>query len=206
MRFALPVLLAPTCASCGGSVTAGLAFCDACAPTAFPAPCGPPGTAAFVYVGAVARALTRLKAERRAEVARPLGDLLWTALAPRVRDLGGPVVVPVPLHPARLAERGFNQASLLAMRVARRLGAPLWPSALTRIRDTPNQATLRRDARRACVQGAFVAREPEHIVGHDVVLVDDVATTGATLAACAAALIDAGARAVHPGVVARAGY
>jgi ComF family protein len=148
----------------------------------------------------------RLKAERRAEVARPLGDLLWTALAPRVRDLGGPAVVPVPLHPARLAERGFNQASLLATRIARRLGAPLWPSALTRIRDTPHQATLRREARRASVKGAFVAREPEHIAGRSIVLVDDVATSGATLDACVAALRDAGARAVHAGVVARAGY
>jgi ComF family protein len=159
-----------------------------------------------VYVGAVARALARLKAERRTEVARPLGDLLWTAVAPRARDLAAPVVVPVPLHPARLAERGFNQASLLATRVARLLGAPFWPSALTRIRDTPCQATLRRGARHASVQGAFMAREPEHISGRSILLVDDFATSGATLDACAAALRDAGARAVHPTVLARAGY
>jgi ComF family protein len=159
-----------------------------------------------VYVGAVARALARLKAERRAEVARPLGDLLSTAVAPRARDFPAPVVVPVPLHPLRLAERGFNQANLLASRVARLLGAPFWPSALTRIRDTPHQATLRREARHASVQGAFVAREPEHISGRCILLVDDLTTSGATLDACAAALRDAGARAVHPSVLAHAGY
>jgi ComF family protein len=195
----------PSCAACG-EPAAGLAFCAPCASNTFAARGSCWATAAFVYVGAVARALARLKAERRTEVARPLGDLLWSAIVSRATDLDAPVVVPVPLHPARLAERGFNQASLLALRVARRLGAPLWPSALTRMRDTPRQATLRREARRASVRGAFVAREPEHISGRSILLVDDFATSGATLDACAAALREAGARAVHAGVLARAGY
>jgi ComF family protein len=165
-----------------------------------------PTIAGFLYAGAVARAVVRLKAERRADLARPLGDLLWSAVGTRLARLGRAVVVPVPLHPARLAERGFNQSGVLAGRLARRLGAPLWPSALARIRDTAPQATLRREARVASVSAAFAAREPEHIRGRAVLLVDDVCTSGATLAACSRALVDAGATAIHRVVLARAGY
>jgi ComF family protein len=166
----------------------------------------PSTTATFAYVGAVARALGRLKGERRSDLARPLGDLLWRTVEPRAESLRRAVVVPVPLHPVRLAERGYNQSGLLASRVARRLGAPLWPSALTRVRDTPPQATLARDARQANVRNAFVAREPEHVVGRAVLLVDDVWTSGATLEACSRALLEAGAKSVFRTVLARAGY
>ncbi len=165
-----------------------------------------PLLAGFLYAGAVARAVVRLKAERRPDLARPLGDFLWTAVGTQLARVGRAVVVPVPLHPARLAERGFNPSGVLAGRLARRLGAPLWPAALGRIRDTPPQATLRREARRGNVSGAFVAREPEHVRARAVLLVDDVCTSGATLDACAGALLDAGATAVHRVVLARAGY
>jgi ComF family protein len=161
---------------------------------------------ASVFGGAVARAIVRLKSGRRSEIARPLGDLLWQAVAPRKEDLGSAVAVPVPLHPSRLAERGFNQSTLLAARLARRLGVPLWPSALSRTRDTPPQATLARGARLANVADAFVARQPEHVSGRNVLLVDDVWTTGATLEACESALLAAGATRVAWAVVARAGY
>jgi ComF family protein len=113
--------------------------------------------------------------------------------------------VPVPLHPSRLAERGYNQSSLLARRVARHLGAPFAPLALARARDTPKQATLDREARLANVAGAFRVREPTRVYGRAVLLVDDVSTTGATLAACAQALQAAGASAVATAVLARAG-
>jgi predicted amidophosphoribosyltransferase len=116
------------------------------------------------------------------------------------------VVVPVPLHPSRLAQRGFNQSALLAGRVALRLGAPLWPSALARTRDTAPQPTLQRAARLANVVDAFVAREPEHVCGRVVLLVDDLWTTGATLQACENTLLAAGAAGVCWAVVARAGY
>ncbi len=182
-------------------------FCPACGRGMVFLPSHDRGaTGAFAYVGPVARALARLKVERRADLGRPLGDLLWRAIEPRAGALRHVVVVPVPLHPARLVERGFNQSGLLAGRVARRLGAPLWPSALTRVRDTPPQATLSREARRASVRGAFVAREPEHVAGKAVLLVDDVWTSGATLDACTSALFEAGARTVQRSVLARAGY
>lgn len=209
LSFALEVLAAlvapPRCASCDEPVGIGAAFCAACASTVERGPDDDPrAVAAFVYGGAVSVAVTRMKYEARPDLARPLGDLLWRTLAPRTPALRGALVVPVPLHPARLAERGFNQSALLARRLARHLGAELAPVALARSRDTPRQATLDRDARLANVRDAFTVRQPRRVRGRTVLLVDDVRTTGATLAACAAALLGAGAAEVATAVVARA--
>lgn len=102
------------------------------------------------------------------------------------------VVVPVPLHAGRLAERGYNQAALLARPVARVIGAPLACRALVRVRATERQASLDREARLANVVDAFACRGD--VRGRRVLLVDDVTTTGATLNACRSALAVAGAR------------
>ena len=203
--FAL--LLAPArCAACDANVPRRTAvFCSPCASTAdVPLEDDPRATAAFVYGGAVARAIVRLKYERRPDLARPLGDLLWRALAPRASALTGAVVVPVPLHVTRLAERGFNQSALLGKRLAHQLGAPLLPMALTRSRDTSQQAILGREARLANVADAFRSRQPDRVRGRMVLLVDDVRTTGATLEACEQVLLAAGAAGVVSAVVARA--
>jgi ComF family protein len=102
-------------------------------------------------------------------------------------------IAPVPLHPRRLRERGFNPACVLARRLARELGVCCNPAALRRIRDTPSQTGLDRSGRRENVRGAFEARAraPARIW-----LVDDVVTTGSTLAEAALALRAAGARSV----------
>jgi ComF family protein len=185
------------------------AFCDACASTAQRLPArdrGEPGTiAGLVYGGAVAQAIVRLKYERRPDLARPLGDLLWRALEPHARELSRVVVVPVPLHPSRLADRGYNQSALIASRIAARLHASLCTRVLARVRDTPQQAALDRHDRLANLAGAFRVLRPERVCARDVLLVDDVRTTGATIDACAGALIDAGARSVRSAVVAAAG-
>jgi ComF family protein len=193
------LLAPPRCAACDGPVARLAVFCPACASTV--EPCDDAG-AAFVYGGAAAQAILRMKYEARPDLARPLGDLLWRKLAPRPPR--GVLVVPVPLHASRLAERGYNQAGLLARRLARHAGAPFAPLALARVRDTPKQATLDREARLANVAGAFRVRQPTRTLERAVLLVDDVSTTGATLEACASALRAAGARSVETAVLAKA--
>jgi ComF family protein len=109
--------------------------------------------------------------------------------------LDAELVVPVPLHPARLRQRGFNPAALLARALARARGVPLAPRALERVRDTPSQTGLHRRARARNVAGAFRVRPGARIPAR-VWLVDDVVTTGATLREAARALRRAGARRV----------
>ena len=112
------------------------------------------------------------------------------------------VVVPMPLHPRRLSERGFNQALEIARPLARAAGLPLEQEGVARSRHTPPQAMLDREARLANPRGAFACRR--RFDGLCVMVVDDVMTTGASLDALACCLKMAGAEAVHNFVLARA--
>ena len=195
-------LAPPTCSACDVRVGRGSVFCVSCAAAVTRA--GPSPVVAFsLYGGPIATALRRLKYGDRSDLARPLGHLLRRAA--RDAALHADLVVPVPLHPARLAERGYNQAALLAAAAARELGAPLEARALLRTRHTSQQARLPRSGRLSNVAGAFRVRVPARVQGRRIVLVDDVATTGATIAACIAALREGGADTVTALVVARAG-
>ncbi|WP_437568802.1 ComF family protein [Sorangium sp. So ce542] len=146
------------------------------------------------FGGAVAEGIRRFKYGDRPDLARPLGRLLLGAA--RDAEVSADLVVPVPLHPRRLAERGYNQAALLAAHVADGLPVSMAPRALCRVRPTAQQAQLPRGLRLQNVAGAFRVRAPERVHGRRVALVDDVATTGATLAACREALLGAGAASV----------
>ena len=154
------------------------------------------------YAGVVRELLHRFKYGRDECLAVPLGDLLGRALGEeRLRAPSFRALVPVPLHPMRQRERGFNQAELLAGRVRGACGLPV-RRLLRRIRSTAPQAGYDREERIRNLQGAFVATgmgDP----GGDYLLVDDVSTTGATLDACAMALRSAGASKVFAIVVAR---
>jgi ComF family protein len=114
-------------------------------------------------------------------------------------ELSCGLVVPVPLHAARIRARRFNQAELAARSVARRLSIQCAPQALARIRETPSQVGLSANQRRENVRGAFAVPEAQRklIAGRSVLLIDDLMTTGATLAACARALRKGGSGAVY---------
>ncbi len=139
----LRALLAPNrCAACDTKLGLRRVFCDACVVAVERSPrVDPVHIAPFAYGGAIAHAVTRFKYGRRPDLARPLAALVEPACAwspPATR----PWIVPVPLHPRRLLERGYNQAALLAARLAPALGGELAPRALQRIRDTAAQASL----------------------------------------------------------------
>src|SRR6267378_847163 len=152
-----------------------------------------------LYAGPLRDAVQRFKFGRRPALARPLAALVLEQCAAAVPPRA--VLVPIPLARERERERGFNQAALVAERVARGLGAPLRERWLARTRATAPQTELDAVERRANVRGAFVASTAA--AGADVVLVDDVLTTGATAGECARALRAAGAASVGLLTVAR---
>ncbi|MBX0329365.1 ComF family protein [Oscillochloris sp. ZM17-4] len=198
----LDLLFPDRCLACG---RAGALLCARCRSGLRPYPPEAPpdgldGVAvACLYDSVVRKAIHRMKYGRMRRAAAPLGDLLADHLLanPQPAD----ALMAVPLHAGRLAERGFNQSEELAARIARRSGLPLVPGLL-RCRDTGHQASLGRRARRANIEAAFVwavhAPPPARVL-----LVDDVLTTGATLAACADALRAAGTREVRAVAIAR---
>ena len=148
--------------------------------------------AAWVYDERAALVVRALKYAERPQLAKALGAELECAIPPGLRlDL----ILEVPLHPARHRERGYNQAALLADALSERNGTPRIEAALERIHATHPQARLEREARRENVAQAFRVRRPEWLKGRNVLIVDDVMTTGATLDACLGALAQAGARA-----------
>ncbi|HYM81166.1 MAG TPA: ComF family protein [Candidatus Limnocylindria bacterium] len=133
-----------------------------------------------------------LKYQERWGLALDLGREMAGALPPGYRP---DLVLEVPLHPARRRERGYNQAALLADAVAEWTGAPRVHGALRRVRATPPQAWLGSHERRANLARAFALGRPRELEGREVLIVDDVLTTGATLEACLRPLRAAGARA-----------
>ena len=108
-----------------------------------------------------------------------------------------PLLVPVPLHRWRLLRRGFNQSALLAGRIAKARGLDVAVDALLRVRATPRSRGMSRSRRAANVRGVFKVARPEMVRGRNIVLIDDVMTTGATAEACARLLLRKGARRVH---------
>lgn len=159
--------------------------------------------ATLLYGDLVREAIHAFKFGGRRALANPLGDLLAGLGLSALPGAAPDVLVPVPLHPRRARERGYNQALLLARRLERAWGVPVAADALLRAVPTLPQADLDAAARRRNVRDAFVVSRPERIMGRHVVLVDDVLTTGATAGECARVLARAGAAAVGVVTVAR---
>lgn len=197
-------LLAPVqCAGCARTAACAPEhapiLCAACAATLQPSREPLPGVlASWQHDDALQPAIHRAKYGGDPWVARRLGALFDARAHTVTRAADG--VVPVPLHPTRLRERGYNQA----VELARAFHRPVRWDLLARVRATPRQVGRDRSARMENVTGAFACPHPSEARGLSLVLVDDVATTGATLHACRQALLDAGARQVWSVVLARA--
>jgi ComF family protein len=153
------------------------------------------------FDGPLRQAVHRLKFSGERYLAEPLGEIL--AATWNHGPLPADALVTVPLHPKHEAARGYNQSLLLARAAGARLGLPVIDDGLRRVRETPPQMGLPREERLANVRGAF-AWQSDRPCPARLVLVDDVMTTGATLAACAAALRQAGASHINALVLARA--
>ncbi|MCX9155032.1 ComF family protein [Niveibacterium sp. 24ML] len=190
---ALPRLAAARCPVCAIDSPEG-AVCGRCLASR---PRYDAAHAAFPYAFPIREMVHAFKFDARFAVGRYLGQALPAALADGVFDC----VVPAPLHPQRLAQRGFNQALLLAEPLARALRVPLLRDAIRKTRLVPTQAGLPLEARRRNLRGALQAQQ--RFDGLRVLVVDDVMTSGTTLDEIAATLKAAGAARVEALVVAR---
>jgi ComF family protein len=201
----------PACARCGlpfASAFAMDAEISLCSPCQRDEPSFDWARSYGIYSGNLRKAILQLKVRER--VGKRLGKLL-AELWPASEDLEGRLLVPVPLHPARKRERGFNQAELLVVGLTDQLArigqvpAPqLARGCLRRVRPTLPQAALSIASRRENVRGVFAVVRPEVVRERTIILVDDVMTTGVTLSACSAALKKAGAARVLALTLARA--
>jgi len=195
----------PWCLSCGlpmphGNLGSGPLRCDRCR-----------GGRSFgearafgMFEGQLRDLITRLKYSGDRKLAEPLGHLLFAAASEHFTLQDYEAIVPVPLHRDRLTERGFNQAYLLAKPLAAAARIPI-VNAIERIVGHTAQVGLQGGARRSNVRDVFAAhpRRKSQIARRDVLLVDDVITTGATIDECARVLLAAGARRVDVAAVAR---
>ena len=159
---------------------------------------------AFAYLDPLPELIGRYKFNGATYLTEDFADALAASFGKKHDACAVDVVVPVPLHPARLRARGYNQAGLLAAAFARRLGRLCDETSLVRIRDTEHQSRSSGEERRRNLKGAFRVADAARIRGRAVVLVDDVMTTGATVEECTSALCAAGAYRVIPFVLAKA--
>jgi ComF family protein len=193
----IPRVKSPVCVCCGDAVSNN-ELCARCQTS----PLQIESIRSVVYFeGVLRQAMHWFKYRGRAVLAEPLGGLM----AEYWKQHGEPidVVVPVPLHAARLRERGYNQAALLAREMARRVGLVVDEQVLLRRRATASQVKLNADQRKENVRAAFCCSS-DALAGKRVLLIDDVCTTGATLEACAIALREGGVHSVRALTLARA--
>lgn len=203
-RSRAPRIVAPFCAKCSepffGAITQTF-NCANCEHRILHFDCA---VAAYRSRGPVRKLVHDFKYGRQRHLRYPLAEWLGETLSdPRLRGRRFDVIVPVPLHPARERERGFNQAALLAELLATKAALPL-RAVLERIRYTTTQTAYDRAERMENLHDAFRLRKNRDVRELRVLLIDDVLTTGSTLSECARVLKAAGAISVHAATAARA--
>ena len=159
--------------------------------------------APYLYEGGIMEAIHQFKYAGKSHLANSLGPLLASFARGWLDRADGRLMIPVPLHPKRLRERGFNQSLLLARYAAPHLGTELDFLSLRRIRYTQPQTGLKSEERRKNVHKAFEITDKKAVKGRTILLVDDVTTTGNTLNECARVLKRAGSKKVFCLVLAR---
>jgi len=181
-RSSLPRIMPPVCPKCGRPQASGI-LCPGCVgwQSSLDGIRSP-----FKFDGVIRQAIHQLKYRNLRALALPLAELLSNYLADN--PVPGEVLVPVPLHTKRLRERGYNQSKLLAQELSKLTNLPMVDDCLMRQRHSlPQARTSSVEERRSNIAGAFACRS-HNLRGKQVLLIDDVSTSGATLDACAAAL------------------
>ncbi len=187
----------PFCSLCGDPVAGAIDHDFICYSCSSKTPAFTAARSAARYDGVVGEALRKLKYEQALWLAPDLATLLHHCIQAEFPGREFDLLVPVPLHHVRKRGRGYNQATVLARELGRRLGRKTHPGLLKRIRPTISQTNLTAKARLSNVTQAFQFRKGHALTGRKVLLVDDVMTTGATVNACAEALKKGGAVTVH---------
>ena len=156
------------------------------------------------YHGAIKNAIKRYKFDKRPDLYRGLGEILTDEISD-YNLTGIDIIIAVPLHKRRLKVRGFNQSELLAKYVSKELNISYVKGALAKVKDSPPQSTMKTPSeRRKNVAGAFAVVDKEVICGKNILLIDDVFTTGATLSEISRILIKSGAKTVYTATIAMA--
>ncbi|MDT8070453.1 MAG: ComF family protein [Terriglobia bacterium] len=201
---------ADRCRACGDLFPVGYqSSTDLCPDCAFEAPPFERAAAYGPYTGGLRELIHLLKYEQIKPAAKVLGRMLSEA-ANTLELRGEVIVIPVPLHAAKLRQRSFNQSELIAKEALRHLHGyqnahfTLEVALMKRRRDTPSQVGMTREERAANLRGAFGVTSRSRIRGQQVLLVDDVLTTGATVAECTRVLRRGGAKHIWVATVARA--
>jgi competence protein ComFC len=197
-------IVAPFCERCSEPFEGSMSSAFICANCAHRAIYFDAAVAAYRSRGIVREIIHEFKYARQTHLRYLIAQWLRAALDDeRLREISFDLIVPVPLHPARQRERGFNQASLLAESLCAETAVPSRP-VLERIRYTTTQTALDRSERMENLHNAFRLRKKADVRGLRVLLIDDVLTTGSTLSECARVLKRAGASSVHAATAARA--
>jgi ComF family protein len=198
-----PKVEPPFCACCGDPVAGDIQHDYICFSCAREKPSFERARSVVRYDGAVGEALRALKYHAALWMVPDLAGLLHACVLAEYSGVEFDWVTAVPLYPVRFRSRGFNQSALLGRELARRMGLPFRAGALRRVRPTVSQTGLTASQRTDNVCGAFRGGVLVRPRGRRILLVDDVMTTGATVNACAKALRQGGAVAVHVVTVAR---
>ena len=192
------------CSVCGGLITAETRHDFICETRQTEQPAYEFARSAVLYEEPVDQIIQDFKFRKATWLCEDLVDLLEGVVHSKLDGSAIDVVMPVPLHPRRERQRGYNQSALLAVALAKRLNRRADCRTLLRTRDTEHQARLSGDDRKNNLKDAFAVKRPEWVRGRTILLVDDVMTTGATLSHCARPLLRAGASRVWCATVARA--